>query len=701
MNHPLLSGKSTVVTHPGFIFYLLSFFLLTTLTLDASAQCNAVITVVKNGIIVEDQNPDYCEGGSITLSAWVKMPDGSRRPATKYTWSNGKSTKDITIDQEGKYQVTVIDANGCSATATVDVTKRVQAQKPILFVNGKRTSGIVEVCDGSSVKLSVPQENDVVFVWEKDGADIPGAGNSNEYTINGPGKYAVRASNSCGSVRSDLVEIKVTASPEPPVVVADGPTKVCQGGAVKLKVDRVDGATYTWKRNGSVFTPLDTDQISTDISGVYTVEVKNTCGASVSSAGVTVEVLDKITPRAEDVEVCMNSNATLKASGGTAGSYRWYTSLDDDTADPSRRDDTYITQILTQDAVFYVAIYNGACEGERKEIKVKVSSTKVANKPTITADGPTKFCQGGKVQLRVPAINGIKYQWKKDGNNFGTDSNLLTVSESGEYTVVLLDACGNIEAQNRMIIDVLPFPDSPAVTDTYSCTPSAFTLKAAGGNEGEYRWYDSQTNPTAFGGATSSTYTTTYLEASKTYYVSLLRDGCESPRVAIKAIISGPPTADAGPDQIINPGESATLQGSGDGSYEWSPATGLNNPTIATPTARPAKTTVYTLRVSRGADCWSEDQVTVIVREGLDIPNAFSPNGDGKNDTWVIDKIEAYPDAKLEVFNRWGSKVYEKIGYQNDWNGTFRGSLLPVGTYFYVITVKGGQQMTGSVSIVQ
>lgn len=701
MNHPLLPGKCRLFTPPGFIAYLLFLFAFTTLTPDASAQCNAVITVVKNGNTVEDQNPDICEGGSITLTAWLKMPDGSRKAAARYSWGNGSTAKDITVDQEGRYQVTVTDANGCNATAFVDVTKRVQAQKPVVFVNGKATSGIVEVCDGGGVKLSVNQEADVTYVWEKDGADIAGAGNSPEYTINGPGTYAVRASNSCGSVRSDLVEVRVTASPEPPEVMADGPTRVCQGEAVKLRVNKVDGANYTWKRNGDVFTTLDTDQIATDVSGVYTVEVRNTCGVSVSSAGVTVEVLDKVIPRAEDVEVCMNSNATLKAEGGTAGSYRWYTSLDDETADPSRRDDTYVTQVLTQDATFYVAVFNGACEGARKEIKVTVSSTKVANKPTITVDGPVKFCAGGNVQMRVPAINGIQYQWLKDGENFGTGSNVQTATESGEYTVVLLDACGNIEAQNRIIVDVLPFPDPPAVTDTYSCTPAAFTLTASGGDEGEYRWYDSQSNPTPFGGATGSTYTTTYLEASKTYYVSLVRDGCESPRAAISAIISGPPVADAGPDLIVNPGESVMLQGSGDGSYEWIPATGLSNPNVATPMARPTETTVYTLRVSRGADCYSEDQVTVIVREGLDIPNAFSPNNDGRNDTWVIDNIDAYPDARLEVFNRWGSKVYDKTGYRNDWNGMYRGSLLPVGTYFYVITLKDGFQMTGAVSIVQ
>lgn len=701
MNHPLLPGKSKWITSSGQIFYLLFVILCTLVSLDVSAQCSAVITVVKNSKVVEDQNPDFCEGGSLTLTAWVKGSDGQRYDASAYRWSNGATSKSITIAEEGRFTVEVTDNSGNKCTAYVDVTKRFQAQKPIIYVDGKATSGIVEICDNSSVRLSVPSQADVVYVWEKDGIDIAGAGNSREYTASETGKYTVRVSNTCGSIRSDPVELKITAAPEKPKIEASGPLKFCQGGFVKLTVPEVDGITYTWKRNGTVWRTVDnTNSISTDVAGTYTVEVSNTCGSTTSSGSVTVEVLAPITPQAQDVEVCINNNATLKATGGTAGNYRWYTGKDDKTPDPSRRDDTYVTQVLTQDASFWVAIYNGACEGPRKEIKVTVSTSKVTNKPTITVNGPTKFCKGGSVQMRVPAITGINYQWVRDGEFFGTDSNVQTVSESGEYTVILLDACGNVEAENRIVVDVLPFPDPPVAKDSYSCNPSAFTLKASGGAEGEYRWYNSQNNPTPYFGENGSTYTTTYLESNTTFWVSVMRDGCESPRVPVKAVISGPPVAYAGPDVIINPGESVALLGNGDGSYEWSPATGLNNPNSQNPIASPTKTTTYTLRVSRGADCVGTDEVTVVVREPLGIPNAFSPNGDGTNDNWVIENMDTYPDARVEIFNRWGSKVYDKVGYQNDWNGTYRGSPLPVGVYFYVILLPGGHKMTGSVSIV-
>ena len=81
----------------------------------------------------------------------------------------------------------------------------------------------------------------------------------------------------------------------------------------------------------------------------------------------------------------------------------------------------------------------------------------------------------------------------------------------------------------------------------------------------------------------------------------------------------------------------------------------------------------------------------------LIIPNAFSPDGDGINDTWTIrgDLNENYPNNQIRIFNRWGVSVYETKGYQNDWNGSnynssgSTSSNLPVGTYFYLLDLNG------------
>jgi uncharacterized repeat protein (TIGR01451 family)/gliding motility-associated-like protein len=83
----------------------------------------------------------------------------------------------------------------------------------------------------------------------------------------------------------------------------------------------------------------------------------------------------------------------------------------------------------------------------------------------------------------------------------------------------------------------------------------------------------------------------------------------------------------------------------------------------------------------------------------LTIYNEFSPNGDGVNETFVIDCLERFPNNKLEVYNRWGNIVYSKNGYLNDWTGTSNGrgvinqsNELPVGTYYYVLDLGDGSE---------
>ncbi|MGO4773546.1 gliding motility-associated C-terminal domain-containing protein, partial [Flavobacterium sp. W22_SRS_FK3] len=92
----------------------------------------------------------------------------------------------------------------------------------------------------------------------------------------------------------------------------------------------------------------------------------------------------------------------------------------------------------------------------------------------------------------------------------------------------------------------------------------------------------------------------------------------------------------------------------------------------------------------------------------LTVYNEFTPNNDGANDLFRIDCIESYPNNELKVFNRYGSLVYSKKHYENDWDGTAnvsgtinRGDMLPTGTYFYVIDIGDGKIKKGWLSIMR
>jgi len=84
------------------------------------------------------------------------------------------------------------------------------------------------------------------------------------------------------------------------------------------------------------------------------------------------------------------------------------------------------------------------------------------------------------------------------------------------------------------------------------------------------------------------------------------------------------------------------------------------------------------------------------------IPNTFTPNGDGINDTWVIKNLNLYPQCTVQVYNRYGEKVYSSIGYGTPWNGNYNGSALPAGTYYYIINLQNGTNLlAGFVAIIR
>jgi gliding motility-associated-like protein len=87
----------------------------------------------------------------------------------------------------------------------------------------------------------------------------------------------------------------------------------------------------------------------------------------------------------------------------------------------------------------------------------------------------------------------------------------------------------------------------------------------------------------------------------------------------------------------------------------------------------------------------------------LVIPSGFTPNGDGVNDYWEIDNIDDFPLAIVEVYNRWGQRVYEQVGYTSEtaFDGTKNGKELPIGTYYYVIYLNDSKPLTGTVTIVR
>ncbi|AMR32840.1 hypothetical protein A0256_16145 [Mucilaginibacter sp. PAMC 26640] len=187
-------------------------------------------------------------------------------------------------------------------------------------------------------------------------------------------------------------------------------------------------------------------------------------------------------------------------------------------------------------------------------------------------------------------------------------------------------------------------------------------------------------------------------------YLFTGQNGCDY-TTSTSITVNPVPTVDAGGNTGLLEGGIVKLPANAKGkslSYKWTPATGLDHDDVLKPICSATDDITYKLTVTSEDGCTAADEISVKVLKKLTIINTFTPNGDGVNDTWTIKYLETYPGNKVNIYNRYGEKVYSSVGYGNPWDGTYKGSNLPVGTYYYIIDPGNGVKVvSGSVTIIR
>ncbi len=122
--------------------------------------------------------------------------------------------------------------------------------------------------------------------------------------------------------------------------------------------------------------------------------------------------------------------------------------------------------------------------------------------------------------------------------------------------------------------------------------------------------------------------------------------------------------------------------------YTWAPDPTLSALDIPNPTASPLESRVYTVNITTGTDeaaCNATVQVGVNVVFDLEVPNVFTPNGDGINEAWEIPLLGTLEGVEVKVFDRWGGQVFESVGYDIPWGGKYNSNDVGSSTFYYVI----------------
>ncbi|ACU61840.1 PKD domain containing protein [Chitinophaga pinensis DSM 2588] len=338
-------------------------------------------------------------------------------------------------------------------------------------------------------------------------------------------------------------------------------------------------------------------------------------------------------------------------------------------------------------------------------------SINIVPKPVVTTSvGNNMLCLGSNTT--ISATGGVTYQWSPAAQL--SDSNAAAPVASPlvntTYQVTVTDANGCVNTGDVSIRVIQPF-NMRAMPDTAICLGEALALSVAGADN--YEWKGPGLDDTH----SASPHVSITTPGNYTFQVSG-RDlaGCFTRDTTVAVTVHAPPTVDAGPDQTVMAGKPVTLgrRGSPDiVKWNWSPAQYLSCATCATPEAMPNLSTTYVVEVENKYGCKATDDVLVKLtcnQDAIFLPNAFSPNRDGKNE-WFYPKGRGVKEVvSMRVFDRWGSLVFERMHFQintatSGWDGTWKNEVAPIGTYVYSIETiceEGGKFMfNGTVTIVR
>lgn len=327
------------------------------------------------------------------------------------------------------------------------------------------------------------------------------------------------------------------------------------------------------------------------------------------------------------------------------------------------------------------------------------SSVRVNAKPVPAASSNSPLCIGSTLSLAV--ANATSYQWTGPAGFTSILQNPtiknITSAQAGFYRVTITSAEG-CTATDSVNVTLNPATSFDAGADTTICKGNSTVLNASGGIA--YSWYPAS-------GLSDTTIANPVANplASTVYHVKITNlYGCIYTD-SVTVNIANQPVADAGPDKKVSVKKAIRLNGSIKGdhyTYYWSPATYLTDANTLNPLVTPDQNITYTLHAVSALGCGETvDSVHVQVYQELNVPNTFSPNADGVNDTWNIIALEAFPASIIEVYNRYGKEIFRTISNNNPWDGTFNGQPLPIGTYFYKISNDNKILKAGWVLIVR
>jgi gliding motility-associated-like protein len=658
--------------------------------------CNSTATVAA---VVNTTQPHgtIVQIGTITCSNnQVNIVGNSTTSPVSYSWSgsgivSGGNSPTVTVNAAGNYTLTVTNtANGCTSQTVATVVTN--TTPPVVSATNQQTL----TCASTSVTLTGTSNpsSGITVNW------LGGVcGNPNSLTTSAcsAGTYTLVVTNSANGCSAQAISTVVADANVPSLSISNTGSLNCITNSVQIIVTTTSSpVTYSWSGSGIV-SGNSTPTITVNQSGNYSVVVTNTangCSASITNSIIMNTVTPVPTVAASNSLNCTQSTATL--SGNLTGGGYTYTWTGNGIIGSTNNS----LAVVNQPGTFSLQVTNtlNGCVSAIHTVQIMADS----NIPTLSVSisntsGITCFPGQSTVSLgaQSSATNGV-FNWVNTGSNSPT----ITVNTPGFYTVTVTDPNSNCTTSAVINVPNGTIAPTPTlnVAGQIPCGGGTTQLVATGPTNYTYSW----NGP---GIVSTNTLSGIIINSPGTYSVLIYdaSNGCSASQTISVSQQTIAPQFTAAPLTGTYPlNVTFTNQSVGAVSYSWNFG-GLGTSTETNPAFTFTQAGVYTVTLfAINGACVGQYTMEIKVTYPLFIPEVFTPNDDNKNDVWEIKGLDAYPNNKVEIYNRWGNLIYEASPYKNEFDGhpnvkVMGSGKVPAGTYFYILelgdsegTVKKG-----------
>ena len=681
---------------------------------------------------------NICVGDSIKFSDSSTIAQGS---ITSWKWNFGDGTTATYTNNTpfyhrytiaGNYIVSLVaaSASGCTSDTfklPVAVSFKPVAKFGILLNN---------ICLGDSIRISdsssIGQGAITNWRWSFGDGIVENRTTNNPFyhTYTLPGSYTISllASPSNGCI-SDTFKLNASVGVKPMAKFGIAASLICQRDSLLIMDSSTiaSGTITTWKWNfGDGTTATYANNLPFkhpyNVPGTYTISLVTVpaVGCSSDTFKRTITVSPKPTAKfGFDRNICVGDSIRFTDSSsfplGTIINWRWNFG-DGNTVTKNNAAPFY--HPYTTAGNFIVTLVVEPNLGCTDTFRLGVN---VAQKPTASFVYAGSPCKDSVLRFTPTSVsngNGLQ-TWYWDFGNGQTLNSTNANSVAATYITV----------SNNIIVKHVAGVNSGCISDTAYLQPlvihpnpvADFVITGDTLCQNSLLQLESLHNPAdsitrwawTFGDGTFASVDSLSKRYSQagTYNVLLVvhdKFGCGFLPAPQSITIYKSPVVDAGPSFAVFSGTTIrfnpTVNDSLLFSFRWSPTyTGISNPDSLRPSLLVLQNQVYTLTATGIGNCIASDTTQVRVLSAIKIINAFSPNGDGINDVWVLTGLEDYLQATVQIFDRYGRKVFSSNGMPKPWDGKLNGHVLPVGTYYYIIDTKTDfvKPFTGSVTILK